>query len=123
MSGSSAPTKLLKIVVESALHAIGPDDPLFVYKDGVRKELERVFAKNEGLSVNSRAKVLYTIDELIRKTREAIQKRIDAGETRKVEHLENFFSLLLLIRDECEKLRPEGNEGLLSENTRPGKKI
>lgn len=123
MPGSSAPAKLFKIVVESALHAIGPNDPLFVYKDGVRKELDRVFTKNEEFDVNPITKVLYTIDELIRKTREAIQRRTDAGETSKVEHLENYLSLLNLIRNECEKLRPEGNEGLLSEKTRPGKKI
>lgn len=115
-------TKLLKIIVESAFHSIGPDHPLFPYKAGAALELEKIFLQNEGLDVNPRAKVLYTIDELIRKTSEAMQKRVSAGETRKVKHLENYLEILRLIRDECEKLRPDGEEGLL-ERTRPGVKI
>lgn len=123
MATGSALTKLLKIVVESAFHSIGPDHPLSPYKAGVASELEKIFRQNEDLDVNPRAKVLGTIDQLIRKTNEAIQRRTDAGETRNVERLNSYLELLWLVRDECEKLRPEGDEGWLSEPTRPGRKI
>ena len=114
--------KLFNIVVESALHQIRSGHMLFPYKFGVRQELEKIFKQNQDLNVNPRAKVLYTIDQLVRKTNEAIQRRTTAGETQKAGHLENYKELLWLIRDECEKLRPEGEEGML-ERTRPGVKI